>query len=107
MYNATPMGFNFTKKREVERQLIETILSAYENKQLNYDEMKEASSYILRHIDTIRSGADFLNFIRGLVDHWKVFKNILVLEEADITKLKEQAVISKLSSYISSLQKKS
>ena len=91
------------KKAQIEEQIVRSIITAYERKEIEYYDLKEAAKYTLNHIDNVKTYSDLLYFLENLSGYWKIFKNILTLESGVKEKMKEQEIINRLSQHIKNI----
>ncbi|MCR4327086.1 MAG: hypothetical protein NUV46_00720 [Nanoarchaeota archaeon] len=91
------------KKTQIEEQIVRSIITAYERREIEYYELKEAAKYTLDHIDNVKTYFDLLYFLENLSGYWKIFKNILTLESGVKEKMKEQEIINRLSQHIKNI----
>lgn len=91
------------KKTQIEEQIVRSIITAYERKEIEYYDLKEAARYTLDHIDKVKTYSDLLYFLENLSGYWKIFKNILILENGVKEKMREQEIINRLSQHIKNM----
>lgn len=97
-----PQVFDENLKKEVEKALVEKIISALESKQINLAQMKIVANYILDNIDSIKNYSQFILFLENLQKQWPIFIDIYVFYKNKSSQEKEKMIINKLSNYIDS-----
>ena len=65
-------GLNSGSKKDVERKIVETIISALEKYQITEDQYSEISKYILEKIDEAKTHHDPM-VLRELTANWNIF----------------------------------
>ncbi len=97
-----PGVFDENLKKEVEKFLVEKIITALEAKQINIAQMKESSAYILDNIVPVKNYSDFILFLEKLKSKWSIFTEVFGLYKNKFYKDKEKVMINRLSQYITS-----
>lgn len=78
-------------------RLAKKLAEGLENGSVNEDEASEIATHILDNIDKADTSAKLLDFIEDLAEKWPLFKGILILEQSDINKQKEDSALQQAS----------
>jgi len=87
-------------KRDIEKKIVETIISALEAYQITEDQYNEISKYILEQIDGVRTHHDLMVFLRELTAKWNIFSFVLTLENGEVKKLEDNTAIKKVEELV-------
>lgn len=80
-------------KKDVERKIMEIIISGLEKGEILEPEYKEIAEFILSRIDPINTHHDLVVFLRELTEKWKAFSFVLTLEDGKIKTLEENKAV--------------
>lgn len=83
-------------KKEVERRIVETTISALEHNQITEDQYDDISKYILEKIDSVKTHHDLMVFLRELTQNWNMFSFVLTLENGEVKSLEEKKAVEKV-----------
>ncbi|OGH19523.1 MAG: hypothetical protein A3F31_01315 [Candidatus Levybacteria bacterium RIFCSPHIGHO2_12_FULL_38_12] len=78
----------------VEQLLVETVIKALEQGGIKEIDLPPVSSYILDHVQIIKTEEELMKFLRELSSKWSIFTPVLVLESGEVQKKMESEVIS-------------
>lgn len=84
-------------KKEIERSVMECIISALDQKLISSDDLPELSNYILPKIEPIRTQEEMLVFLNELVAKWKFFTPVLSAEKGEINSQTEGEAVDKVT----------
>lgn len=93
-----------TQKKEIEKELVEKIIAALEQKQITLVQMKEISNFILDSMDQIKDNPQLLIFFETLKNKWNIFEDTYAIYKNKLNQDKEKMVIDKLSHFISNFK---
>lgn len=93
-----------TQKKEIEKELVEKIITALEQKQIILVQMKEISNFILDSMDQIKDNSQLLIFFETLKNKWNIFEDTYAIYKNKLNQDKEKMVIDKLSHFISNFK---
>lgn len=79
-------------KNEVERKIVEVVIAALENNNLQQSELPSIGDFVLGRIDAIKTQGELLNFLSELSLKWAIFKNIEMIEKGEAKDQKEDKV---------------
>lgn len=71
--------------KEVDRRLVETIITALREDFLTADEYDEVADFVVKgmdNVETVKTQDELLRFLRELSSKWKIFTHVLVVESA-------------------------
>ena len=89
------MNLSEEHKKEVERRIMETIISSLEKSELTESQYQEISAFILEKIDSVKTHHDLMVFLRDLTAKWSVFSFVLTLENGEVKNIKENTAAEK------------
>lgn len=93
-----------TSRDEIYKLLRDCLISGLEKNTLTEDEMGKSASYILYHLDSVKTDKELVLFLRDLSTRWSAYMPVYVFEKqkdvvaADQAKLAD--VQSKLQQFI-------
>lgn len=79
-------------KEEVQRKIVESIISGLENNLLTKEELPVTADFVLERMDKIASHEELINFVSELSSRWTVFANIAKLEQGEVKEQKEDKI---------------
>lgn len=68
--------------KEVDRKLVETIITALREDLLSAEEYDEVADFVVKGMDAVKTRDQLLEFLRALSAKWKIFTHLLVVEGA-------------------------
>lgn len=71
------MEFTKEQKEELERQIVDTCISALENKVVTEAQMGDISFFVLERIDGVKDQEDMMAFLTKLSQKWNIFTSLL------------------------------
>lgn len=71
------MDFTEDKKKEIEQAIVDTCISALENKSMTEEQMGDVSFFVLERIDLIKNQDELITFLEKLSERWPMFTGIL------------------------------
>lgn len=83
-------------KKQVEKMIIETIVTALENNKLTELQLSPIADYILERIDVIQNHTQLVAFVAELALKWPVFRNIEDIEKGEEKRLSEDRAASSM-----------
>ena len=89
-------------REEVEKFMVDKILSAIEIDQLDMSQMKSAANKILDNIDNLKNYGELITFLQSMKDEYPVLVEVYNLYKNKFYQDQEKDVINKLSQYIKS-----
>lgn len=89
------MDLSEEHKKEVERRIMEKIISSLENNDITEEDYNNISEFILARIDNVKSHHDLLVFLRELSEKWNIFAFVLTLENGEVKDVKEHIAAKK------------
>lgn len=87
-------------KEELQRALVDVITEALEKGEINLDQMKEASAYILEQTEQVSSPIQYIDFLQNLSQKWAIFSSVFKDYKDRVHKMNEKVVMDKLASFI-------
>ncbi|MBI3984894.1 MAG: hypothetical protein HY344_03030 [Candidatus Levybacteria bacterium] len=90
------MDLSAEHKKEVQRRIMDTLLTAYEKLEINRADFDEISKFILERDPTIQTHHDLIVFLRELTAKWKIFSFVLTLENGEVSKIEENKAVEKI-----------
>lgn len=79
-------------KKEIETQIVETMISALENEKITESESSEIAAFVLDRIDAVTTTQEMTTFLQDLAAKWEIFGSLLFLEQADLKERVEDEV---------------
>lgn len=76
-------------KNDVEKLLDHCILDAFRDKQISYDDMRNAAAYIIDNIDPLQSHEEIIDMIEKMQAIWPIFEK--ALEHVEVKKNKKMS----------------
>lgn len=70
-------------KKDVERKLVDAIITALEQGNLRSEEVPAVSDFILQKIELLKTHHDLVGFLDELSTQWPVFSQVDILEHAE------------------------
>lgn len=80
-------------KNEMEKKIVECMILALENNNLQDSELPQIADLILDNIDNIKTHTELINLLGELSSRWPIFKNIELLEKGEVKEQKENVVV--------------
>ncbi|MCX7996675.1 MAG: hypothetical protein N2691_02835 [Patescibacteria group bacterium] len=104
--SATPLDTQkleelYNKISNYEKLVAERLITAYESKEIDYDEMKRLANYLFKRMPKVKNHDDFVAVLEYMSIHNPIFRQILVMESTDNYQQDEKEMIEKLESIIS------
>lgn len=83
----------YEKKKSLEKQIVETMINAAENKIITDEQLSVISTVILAKLDGIIDNVTYEEFLEEITNRWDMFKPLLVLEKSvEKEKIEEEAI---------------
>lgn len=76
-------------KKEVQRKIVETVISSLEQDKITEAQFDEISAYILEKVEPVKTHHDLIVFLRELSAKWNIFSFILTLEDGEVKKIEQ------------------
>lgn len=73
-------------KSEIERHIVETIISGLNQGHIKEPQLQEIASFVLERIDQVSNRDHMIGFLHQLALEWPVFEHLAIHEEAKIKK---------------------
>lgn len=90
------MDLSAEHKKEVQKRIMEALISAYEKLEITKVDFDEISKFILEKDPTIQTHHDLIIFLRELTAKWNIFSFVLTLENGEIKKIEENKAVEKI-----------
>lgn len=95
--------YSDTMKEEVQRALLDRMLTAIEKEEVTLAETKIIANYVLDNMDKLTTYTEMLEFLRNLQKKWPIFTTVEKHYEQGSSQSKEKIVIDRLASYLNKL----
>ena len=79
-------------KNEIQKKIVDAILTGLENKSLLATQLSEIADFALKGIDAVKTQDELLAFLADLSSKWPVFNNIKLTEEGEVKNEAEKEV---------------
>lgn len=89
-------------KKNIGARLTKKLAEALRQGVVNEDETSEIATYILDNIDNAENSVQLLEFMEKLAKKWPLFQGILVLEQGEVDKQKEDVALQQASELLKS-----
>jgi hypothetical protein len=96
LMNNESMDLNEEHKKDIERKIMETIISSLESGKLNVEEYDRLAPFILERIEVVKTHDDLLLFLRDLTHQWPIFSFILTIENGEVRRFEDQAKVQEI-----------
>lgn len=80
------------KKKKLEEVIVDTMIKAVEAEELTEEEMSKIAQFVLDGIDGASDQVSLKAFLHELAGKWKLFKPMVILEEAEEQEKVEEEV---------------
>lgn len=90
-------------REEVKSKLLQQIISGLQTNQMNLIQKRQSAGFILDNFDNIKNYSDLIFFLEMLRVRWPIFTDVYNIFKGKFYQVKEKELISKLTSYIHSL----
>lgn len=94
--NNEVMDLSIEHKKEVQRRIMDTLLTAYEKLEITKADFDEISKFILEKDPAIQTHHDLIVFLRELTGKWKIFSFVLTLENGEVSKVEENKAVKQI-----------
>jgi hypothetical protein len=89
-------------KKNIERIIVETIITALEKAQITEDDYEKMSTFILEKIENVKTHHDLVIFLRELTANWSLFSFVLTLENGEVKKVEDNMALKKVEELVNS-----
>lgn len=97
MANNTTMDITQEYRTEIERQIVETVVTALEqNPAFSKDDLPLIGDFVLERIDTITTRTAMVDFLEQLAGKWSIFTNLCTTEKGKLQDQKEEQVMKQV-----------
>lgn len=83
-------------KKEVQRRIMEALLSPYEKGEITRADFDEISKFILERDPNILTHNDLVVFLRDLTAKWNIFSSVLTLENEEVSNVEQNKAAEKI-----------
>lgn len=90
------MDLSIEHKKEVQRRIMETLLTAYEKLEITKTDFDEISKFILEKDPSIQTHHGLVIFLRELTAKWSIFSFVLTLENGEVKKIEENKTVEQI-----------
>ena len=90
------MDLSIEHKKEVQRRIMETLLTAYEKLEIKKADFDAISKFILERDPAIKTHHDLIVFLRELTANWNIFSFVLTLEDGEVKKIEENKAVEQI-----------
>lgn len=94
------MGSDETYKNKIGERVTRRLAEALGDGEVSQEEAGKISSYILDNIDKVEDNVGLVDFLAGLSQKWPIFSSILIENQAESTKEKEQEAVGQVSALV-------
>ena len=81
-----------TYQEKLEEQIVNMLIDALEKKEITEETMSVISGYVLDHVTTVIDNKSAILFLEALVEQWKMFEPLLIMEKSVVQKQIEDEV---------------
>lgn len=86
------MDFTESHKKEIEKQIVEAIITSLDKDNLKTTELPNIANFVLERIDNIKTHNELILFLGELARIWPVFVNLTAIEKGEVKEIKEDEV---------------
>lgn len=72
------------QKKEIEKRIVDTLITAFESGKVSEDEMSVISSYVLERIDAGQNEVELNTFLTELANRWEIFDPLVIIKQAEM-----------------------
>lgn len=94
------MEFTTQQKESLEKQIVETCVSALENKQLTEAQMGEISFFVLERIDLLKTQDDYIDFLVKLSRRWSIFTSLMEIAKGNSEVAEDKNTVKNMEALI-------
>lgn len=71
-------------KKNLEQEVVDTLISSLDKEMVTEEEIPEIADYVLTQIDSMKTPAEVMPFLRTLSEKWRIFTPLLVSHSGEI-----------------------
>jgi hypothetical protein len=79
-------------KGDLEKEIIENSLRAYEQGEFSRDDLKTVADLVITELQQTKDEAEILNFLNTLATKWPFLSNVAIIEKGTVKEEEEKAV---------------
>lgn len=94
------MEFTDEKKKQIEKDIVESAISALESGAITEDQLGDISAFVLSWIDKINDENELTRFLMELSKRWKMFEPMYIQEVGEEQEKKDEIAVDKAEAMI-------
>lgn len=94
------MQFTEDKKKDIERDIVELVIAALENKAITTGDTTVIGQMVLQRIDNIENQEDLILFLEVLTERYHIFSPLVLREKGVVEGKREERIIDDVQGLI-------